>query len=179
MINDSELTEDEKVSNYNQTLTKFQRLYARNDKNPRALVSSEKQEEIRPKLWGLPPQYKNKAKNLLDYLLSRDDIKFSSNGSVTIKGESIADSSISDLIHKAIAPRSKLTSLEGWSEFAKYLQDANAPKSIFSGELKNFSKSESAIPRLIKRKAVKGVKTDVKHNLGKRKRKGEHEWLNF
>ena len=183
IINNSDLNEEEKVTWYNQTLAKFQKLYNMKRQSPiNADVRSEKSPSSDLKLWGIPPQYTKKAQTLLDFIQTKTDLDVGVNGNVAINGQQIANSNIVDLIHKAVTPRSRLHSLQGWQEFKKFLEKNNTPQSMLATDFANSSLAPSKLSTSIKKSkpTLATPITEPKASPKKRKYTQKSEkWIKF
>lgn len=130
IINNDTLTDDAKVTFYNQTFSKFRDLYKKKDlpvepietvglKQNSSNVMSD-QLFLAP----IPKLYQNKARNLLNFLRSKAGFNIGENGDLSINGQGLSESNITDLLNKAVNPRNKLREdLAGWDTFKSYLQE--------------------------------------------------------
>ena len=158
IINNNELSSDTKVEQYNQTLAKYldvhksRRLPAIHDTRPALTNSAVKDNPIDQQLVvaPIPKVYQNKAKNLLNFLVSKDDFIMRADGALTIKDETVDDANITDLLNKAVNPKSKLQdNLVGWNAFKQYLIDRNSPKSLVGVNLDKIEDSITPQPSVI------------------------------
>lgn len=144
VLNDSSLSEHDKVKKYNSILTEFQSVI---DYKPRSAVLNNQPRKEDKKQYnstlGIPIQFKKRAQSLLSYLTDRGDLTLSDNGEVYIKGSYKRGSNITDILNKAVNPKSKLTNPIGWEDFTKLLQENNVPQSLLAAKVQ---KEETSYP---------------------------------
>lgn len=134
VIDRVDLSDTEKVDLYNRTLTEYQSNNSSTIPNKPPTRGSSDGSEAK-ELIGIPQTYRGKAKDLLSLLRGEDNINWTENGIVSIKGETIPSSNITDLVRRAVSPRNLITleNLNGWDIFESFLrQDVNIPRSIVS-----------------------------------------------
>lgn len=139
ILNNNNLTTTEKVEQYNKILVEFQ-----NTTSSKPQISDETKNTFKTNqtendkedsynyLLGIPTQYKTKADKLMSMLINSNKIKISKTGSVTINGESIPGSNITDLVNKAVNSRVTFPHLPGWSNFEELIIEQNVPQSLLS-----------------------------------------------
>ena len=152
IINDPTLSTDQKVNRYNSVLAQFQTASS-TTQNPFSINFTNTTPQSLAKefiptgnydpLFGIPKQYKTKANNLWSALKDLDQLKVSTDGSVTINKEPITGGNITDMVYKAVNPKLKNRYVQGWEEFKGFLDSANVPKSFLATDtIPNSSISE-------------------------------------
>lgn len=150
VINNHNLSDEEKVATYNQTLSKFQGVFNKKNEFTDAVKSPAVNREVPAKLNDqlilapIPKVYQNKARNLLNFLLDKPSFLVSSDGDVNINGKSLDNANITDLLNKAVNPKHTLgNDLSGWDSFRTYLQERKSPRSLFNPTATKLSKEKN------------------------------------
>lgn len=137
IVNDTTLSEEEKVKKYNSALTEFQATVGYVPKPPGFPPQRESSPPRYDSTLGIPITFQKKAKNLLSYLTKGGDFSISDKGEIMIKGSKKLGSNISDILNRAVNPKSKLTQPIAWAEFKKLLEEKNAPRSMLAVNVQN------------------------------------------
>ena len=142
VLNNDTLSEDEKVREYNRILMQFQSLEKQSPTNtsyPSSTIrpqSHDQQEKSAyDPLIAVTKQYRNQADSLLSLLKKSNNFSIAGTGEVIINDEKLEGSNISDMLNKAVNPKSKLTDIPGWNKFYDFMRDQNLPKSLVSIEV--------------------------------------------
>lgn len=161
IINNSMLSTDDKVQAYNRVLSEYQSMtsYPTINSDTFNEPSNNIQEEpIYDPLISITSQYKNKAANLLSLLKKSNKIKVLPNGQVSIKGNTIAQSNISDMLNKAVNSRANKRDIPGWDEFEQLIEEENIPRFLLNNRYTSAS-SVSAKPVSIRPRRTIPVKS--------------------
>lgn len=143
IVEDPILSTDEKVLKYNAALAKYQQAseYTQSksstfDVQDKPTIKQEDVVEhpINNPLTKISGQYQNRANNLWLILSKEKRLKVSKDGSVTINGESIPQSNITDMIYKAVNPRLKAMNVAGWDKFTDLLSEINVPAVMLANQ---------------------------------------------
>lgn len=137
IVNDPNLSTDEKVQKYNTALTQFQKtisytkpLTVIQKTADKSIVKQESQlsnASVYNPTKGISLPYQNKVSNLWSVLKNDGKLKVSRDGSVTIKDELIPGSNITDMLYKAVNPRIQARNVVGWTKFKDFLTETNVP----------------------------------------------------
>ena len=138
IVNNSKLTDEEKVMAYNKSLAEFQTVAKEPKKIIKKIENTSTQPNIKTEtqkhtynpMIGIAQRYKSKAENVLSLLKARNAIGINEIGEILINDETIPNSNISDLLNKAVNPNSKTTLVPGWEKFKSLLALANVPQSL-------------------------------------------------
>lgn len=130
----SNLSDSEKVTLYNQILTRYRDVYAKSKEpltiqikdNYKQVQTLPMREEI---LHFIPKSLKNKASDLLQRLSNRNDINWNDKGELIVDNETIHGSHIVDLVGDLIRSR-KQDPPRGWRAFADALSRLNLPAEL-------------------------------------------------
>jgi hypothetical protein len=150
IVNNKDLTEDEKVQLYNSTLTKFQSSISY---KPVVTKSSDSDQIPKPTKTSYNPlirigkPYHKKASELLSFLTQNEELNVSDTGEILVKGELIKGSNITDILNAAVNPRAKISQPTGWDTIQNLLVDLNTPRSLYQ-------------PRVVATKKDIGIKGD-------------------
>lgn len=130
MLDNSQLDDRDRWTQYQQMLQRYLRLKEQ-ERQPLKVAVEESRDGVLSTLSkevvdSVPVAYRRKAKLLLQRLEDSDDIKWDSRGEVTIRGEKITDSNITDLVGDVVRAR-KNTNPVGWQMFADLLKVMNMP----------------------------------------------------
>ena len=85
----------------------------------------------------VPRTFRSKAKHLLRFIKTNDDIKWNENGVVSYKDNVLQNSNIIDLVNDVIRPR-KSSQPDNWQEFAHALHDINIPKDLIGNPKRKY-----------------------------------------
>ena len=162
VVNDPSLSTDDKVHAYNTILTKYQSINSARtpskaitfDSEERANNIPEERVDYNP-LLGISSQYQNKAKTL--WSLLKHKIKVMPNGEISINGNIIHKSNISDLLNKAVNSRLKPRNLPGWDQFNSIVEEENIPKSLLNTRYSASRISVKPASLKIKKPSLKSV----------------------
>ena len=180
IVNNKEMSENEKVEEYNKRLTDFQNTLTNshppqveppNVKNKPNKVIKKEMEDIREQpeqpvsktlydaTIGIDHRYKPRARKLLSLLSDLNILKYSDSGEVILHGEKITGSNVSDLLNRAVNPKANAKHLIGWEKFLSSLDDANVPQSILTTIVKPI-KTTGRVKRGHTKPTIKRVKSD-------------------
>ena len=84
----------------------------------------------------LPKKLREKGINLLEHLKDLSDITWNELGEISVGGEKISGSNISDLISDAVRPRKTGTIFKGWDKFAAELKRINTPYDLIGNKVR-------------------------------------------
>lgn len=132
ILEDNNLTEEEKVHQYNTVLTEFQNL-RQSQSHQYKRTNVEKQEEKFDPYIGIPEKFKNKAKFLMKFL-QENQVTVNSKGEPKLDSETLQDVNITDLIQRAVNPFVKQEPI-GWNKFFTFLHKKNVPLTLLSNRL--------------------------------------------
>lgn len=156
VLNDSKLSDVEKVLEYNRVLTEFQEVATTKPKiakeTPQATASDTNITQNGDSdnlgnynyLLGVIKQYNKKADNLMSLLTKSKQLKLSDRGEVIIKGKKIPNSNITDLLNRAVnsrPPKLKTHITPGWEEFHTLLREQNIPQSLLYKKIESPNKT--------------------------------------
>ena len=82
----------------------------------------------------LPKRLREKGSNLLEHLKEFSDITWNELGEISIGGEKIERSNISDLLSDAVRPRKTGDIFKGWDKFAAELRRINTPYDLIGNK---------------------------------------------
>lgn len=141
IVNTPSMSQEEKVKKYNSILTEFQSVAHYN--NPPRIQDSKVVDKPSPEakpptldpILGVPTLYKRKAENLMTFLKQKNQLSVSDKGEVIIKDEKIDKSNVTDILNKAVNPKSNLKQPTGWTKFQELMEENNVPKSMVSSTL--------------------------------------------
>lgn len=173
IINESNVSNSEKVRRYNQALAEYQSLnemtarpVKRDTEDGQVKIAGETEETQPYSLIGIPKPYQIKAQNLLQALLDSTNITVNSKGEVSIDGSLIPGSNATDLVHGAVNQKFKRDKLKGWQRFKDLFQRANVPRSMLGNHvfaednIKDTPKSKPVTPSSsLKRKTSRRIFT--------------------
>lgn len=177
------LSDYEKVHQYNQILSKFQMA---NDTTHRSNTevtqidqpptqNIESFSKYLP-LNTIPKQYKQKANVLMDILKNSNTITWDSIGTPIIEGRKIVNDNITDYINKAVNPRVKLDNLSEWDKFKTQLQKLNIPKTLLSEKAINEVNINKESNRLAQQMTER---TDRKSKGVRSRKKKANPWIPY
>lgn len=131
LMDSSQLDDRNKWAQYQQVLQRYLRLKDQ-ERQPFKIELEESRAEAHPSLTdeiieSVPKNIKRKAKLLLQRLEDSDDITWDRRGEVTIKGQTITGSNITDLVGDVVRAR-KTTNPLGWQTFTSLLKAMNVPR---------------------------------------------------
>lgn len=133
ILNNDSLSEQQKVQEYNNALSKYQNLKSTTIQptisEPVNLTS---ETSAYNPLTGIAVRYKNKANELLKLLQQNTDLKFMDNGEISINNERLAGTNISDLLNTSVNPIIKKDTIPGWNKFREVLIKGNIPRSLIN-----------------------------------------------
>ena len=144
IIDDTTMTQDEKVAAYTSALDRYQtagqtylssppQSFGLKQANP--TTTTAKEIEYDP-LIGLTKQFLPRAKKLLALLQKNNALTVSDNGEVVIEGSKLAGSNISDLLNASVNPKANVERVVGIKEFTELLDKTNVPQTLISDKLK-------------------------------------------
>lgn len=143
VINDKNMTQEEKVKIYNSTLSKFQSVKDYIPSQPPPPPSSNSTTDQRSKTHsdykpttGIAKQFHKKANELLAFLRRSGKVNVTGTGELIVKGETLTGSNVSDLLNKAINVKAKIDKPLGWGRFMEVVVEENVPKSLLSKIIK-------------------------------------------
>lgn len=152
VVNNANLSEEQKVSEYNKLLTEFQSArdlsshgaskpfnQTRSNENQKNLSepsSNHSLNQYNPML-GITKPYQSKAGKLLELLNSTTRFNVAENGEMIIDKKRIPHSNISDALNKAVNPQNRLGVIPGWNEFASFLNDSNPPQTLVGNRIQS------------------------------------------
>ena len=82
----------------------------------------------------LPKKFRDKGLNLLHHLKELSDITWNELGEISVRGEKISGSNISDLLSDAVRPRKSSDVFKGWDKFAAELKRINTPYDLIGNK---------------------------------------------
>jgi len=171
IINNSALTEDEKVMEYNKVLTEFQSLSNIRSMEPSQTKTVQNEKQQVDKITsdydatvGVQQRYKNKANNVMSLLKMSKQFDITNSGELIVNNEKINGSNISDLLNKAINPNHNVQDIPGWEEFQEILIKSNIPKSLLATNILKPIKHDTPIA-----KQHNKIEPTMKHNKMLRK----------
>lgn len=148
ILNNHRLSTDEKVKLYNQTLGKFVKVQTDYRHKPiKVELNTKKELNPTPNLsppeagsvivedanddliQSVPKTMQKRARILIEKLKNSNEIGWNPKGEITVKGNLIKNSNISDLVNDALRKR-KHFNPRGWEDFAHVLRQVNAPQDI-------------------------------------------------
>ena len=151
IVNNEDMTESEKVDQYNKTLTEFKNTLSTkpvphtvspkpsskpnltsDDKKEDNQKLKEENKQVYDATIGVDHRYKPRAKKILSLLTDSNLLKYTNTGEVILRGEKIPGSNVSDLLNSVVNPKVKAKQLIGWRQFSDSLKDANIPQSILT-----------------------------------------------
>lgn len=101
-------------------------------------------------LESIPKSYASKAVQLLNLLEKNDEIYWDESGVVTIRGNTVVDSNITELLNNALRNRKSISKPTGWEKFVEFVKEAQVPSNllgnseILNEKTKKTKKSESS-----------------------------------
>lgn len=180
VLENVKLTADEKVERYNQLLLEYQSKSSPPPSIPQQVsVNSPPSVEYGYETTGIAKTYKNKADSLLSMLQRNPNITWNGNGMVTINGEVVQGSNITDLIKAAVTP-SLNSKTEGWDSFKSLLVRDNIPRTLLGIKTLTGQRSTQKRGTLASRQSLtRGVRKSpqIKRKLSSRRKFGDaEEW---
>ena len=82
----------------------------------------------------IPKKFQTKAKALMSYMQSDDDIKWDNLDQLVLKDKVIPQSNIVDLLHDSLRARKKAKRPKGWRELSKHLRSKNIAEEIIGND---------------------------------------------
>ena len=130
------LSEDEKVTEYNNALSRYQDLKPQSQitqlASPAFVSKPKANTQIYDHSLGIAKNFKKKADDVLTLLQKNTDLSISNNGEVIINGNIIPNSNITDLLNVSVNPLIKNRSIPGWDKFSQLLISQNIPRSLIN-----------------------------------------------
>lgn len=132
VVNNNNLSNDEKVQAYNKALSQYQAMnhnktngvmQTNNLNNTRAINGYNPTHNISEK-------YKNKANQLWSTLSNNNALKLSNIGEIIVNDEKLIGTNITDLLNTAVNPLAKSDGITGWKTFQDLLLKNNIPKTL-------------------------------------------------
>lgn len=131
--NNNHMDEKEKWIKYQQALQRYLH-FKEQDRQPLKVTlenstseSSHKPELHQEIISAVPKLFKKKAEMLLNRLNTSNDIHWNSVGEVSIKGENLVGSNITDLVSDIVRAR-KTSNPVGWQKFTDLVKELNIPR---------------------------------------------------
>lgn len=94
----------------------------------------------------LPKTLQNKGRLLVDHLKDSTELSWNDRGELIIKGETIAGSNVSDLIHETLRARKLSSEPTGWKPYADVLKQSNVPGALIGNKVRWAATSIDASP---------------------------------
>jgi hypothetical protein len=135
VVNNADLSPETKVNQYNQALADVTSKPIKTKPDEKQAQDETRDSIITQTLTGIPKMYKGKADNLIKVLLNSKRFGIQESGEVSIEGDVIPQSNVTDLINKAVNPRFTQQKLTGWTEKIDFFKKANVHKSLLGSHV--------------------------------------------
>lgn len=133
LLNDNNMDEKEKWMKYQQVLQRYLH-FKEQDRQPLrlSLESDIPEPPLKPELHqeiitAVPKLFRKKAELLINRLNTSNNITWNSVGEVSIKGERLVGSNITDLVSDMVRAR-KTSNPTGWQKFTDLVKELNVPR---------------------------------------------------
>ena len=129
ILQSSDVPSDIKHKQYNQMMHQYNTMRDQEINKPLSIDVKSSQLPDDDLIMGMPRNYRNKARLLLNHVKRAPNIGIDQNGQVIINGKNIPESNITDLIFDYAKPRKQgHAPAIGWREFGKALKQTNVPR---------------------------------------------------
>ena len=123
----------------------------------------------------VPKSLQNKARLLIEHLKDTSDLGWNERGEITIRGEKIKNSNISDLVNTTLRSRKHEEEPTGWKDFVSLVKESNVPINLIGNKTRWLgSKSSASGVGVLKR--LRSPKKRINHT---RSSKNQFNWLSF
>ena len=82
----------------------------------------------------IPKKFQSKAKALMNYMQSDDDITWDDLDQLVLKGKVIPNSNVLDLLHDSLRARKTSKKPKGWRQLSKHFRSKNIPQEIIGND---------------------------------------------
>ena len=166
----SDLTDSEKVKQYNQVLQRYLEYQDRQPAAPQPTAAPTPRHDFEGDLMHtVPKTMQRKAKALLERIKSHPDMSWNDRGEFVYQNQTVSGSNMVDLINDMLRHRRSFQP-RGWQDFARALRQTNVPQDMIghrerwdwmhreSATSDAFSTADEATPVRSRRKKVKAEK---------------------